>query len=198
MKCDEISVLLVDDRARRTPEVAAHLRSCSECRAVLGMDAWARELGRLDAVPPLPAPDGWRDLRRGRGGRFALVLAGVMSVGALGAIALGGGWFGRTGPTPESETLHETARAASETEPIRVSEEDPHRENPSPREESLIEDLMVEAAAYVARDVTVRDVTYAPFGDLPRWVALPRNHSLEAPVFQRALYVLHPNPEVIR
>ncbi|HYX92566.1 MAG TPA: hypothetical protein VE782_13470, partial [Myxococcaceae bacterium] len=92
MKCEEISVLLVDDRARRNPEVGAHVRSCRECRGLLATDAWARELGRLDAVPALAAPDGWRDFGRRRRGRFTLAVAGLVGAGALGAVAVGGGF----------------------------------------------------------------------------------------------------------
>jgi hypothetical protein len=194
MKCDEISVLLVDDRARRTPDVARHIRSCSECQALLAADARARELGRLDRVPALPPPDAWRGIGHRRGGRLALVAAGVLGAAALGAIIANGG----------GEVLHETPLVlASETEPLRAAASGPPAENSFPEnawteEESVIDQLVLETAEYVRRDVTVRDTTYALFGDLPRWVSLPRNRSLDAPVFQKALYLIHPNLEVIR
>jgi hypothetical protein len=204
MKCEEISVLLVDDRARRNPEVGAHVRSCRECRGLLATDAWARELGRLDAVPALAAPDGWRDFSRRRRGRFTLAVAGLVGVGALGAVAAGGGFTRGRPPLASGTPLAPIVQrhdapiaAASETEPLRVTGE-PRAGSGAAGDGSLIDDLVVETSAYVRRDVTVRDVTYAPFGDLPRWVSLPRNRSLEAPVFQRALYPLHSNLEITR
>jgi hypothetical protein len=175
--------MLLDDRARRTPEVDAHLASCSECRDVLLADARARALGRWDKVPYLEAafePSGiqWR-----RRARFALTAVGLVAVGALAALAVFDG---------NSELVFpERPRPATETEPLRKADNAQPDAAASEGDEWLIDDLLVESIAYARREVSVRDPLYTAFGDLPRWVSLPANRSLEAPVFRKALYPIH-------
>ena len=190
MTCDQAGPMLVDDRARRTPEIDVHLASCSKCRGVLLADARVRELGRWDKVPSLPAAFEPRRLRwRGRA-RFVLTAAGLVAVGTLAALVVSSG---------NSEmALSEPARAATETEPLRTADNARPDAPASEGDDSLIDNLVVEAIAYVRRDLSVRDPLYAAFGDLPRWVSLPANRSLEAPVFQKALHPIHSDLEVHR
>jgi hypothetical protein len=191
MTCEEMAALLVDDRTHQAPDVDAHLASCAECREVLAADARARELGRWDTVPQLPAPDGWSRLGWPRRARFGLAAAGVLAMAALAAIAVTAE-VGRAIPRSDSErALPPPLRAATETEPLRASGEGPSAKAAPSGDESLVDDLVVESSAYVRREVSVRDALYGPFGDLPRWVSLPRNRSLDAPVFQKALYPIH-------
>ena len=195
MKCDDVGPRLLETRARRTAEIDAHLASCAQCRGVLIADERAWDVGRWDAVPPLSAPREWRRPAWPASPRVALTAAGLLAVGALAALP----WIANRGlvvsPGIPQRALPAPERAATETEPLRAAGD------PSPAVESsddgaLIDDLLAESAAYVRRELTVRDSLYAPFGDLPRWVSLPANHSLDAPVFRKALYPIHSDPEI--
>src|ERR671918_1464227 len=95
MKCDEAAMIFLDDRAHRTAEIDAHLASCSGCRGVLLTDARARELGRWDKAPSLPAAFEPSRLQWRRRARLALTPAGP---GGVGALAAGGG----SGPPPRA------------------------------------------------------------------------------------------------
>jgi hypothetical protein len=196
MKCDDVGPVLLEDGALRTPEMTAHLSSCAQCRGVLLADERARELSRSDRVPPLPAaawsPPAWRG-----SARFALTAAGLVAVGALAALPWVAKRGGAASPDSLERALPVTVGARTETEPLRAAG-DPPAGAEGADDESLIDDLIAQSAAYVGREVSVRDSLYAPFGDLPRWVSLPANRSLDAPVFRKALYPIHNelNPEV--
>ena len=43
---------------------------------------------------------------------------------------------------------------------------------------SSLEELFASVDAYATRDLSVNDFTYAAFGSLPEWVALPTSASL--------------------
>jgi predicted anti-sigma-YlaC factor YlaD len=198
MKCDEAAMIFLDDRAHRTAEIDAHLASCSGCRGVLLTDARARELGRWDKAPSLPAAFEPSRLQWRRRARLALTAAGLVAMGALAAVAVSGPRAGALWSGNSEIVLPEAARAATETEPLRTAANAPADAATSEGDESLIDDLLVESIAYARREVSVRDPLYAAFGDLPRWVSLPANRSLEAPVFQKALHPIHSDLEVHR
>ena len=81
MRCEEAASALVDDRARRSEELNAHVASCEACRGVLALDAFARELVRFDPVPLIRAPDLTAEVTRRMRIRFAFVTVGILGVG---------------------------------------------------------------------------------------------------------------------
>src|SRR5687767_12029497 len=86
MRCEEAASALVDDRARRSEELNAHVASCEACRGVLALDAFARELVRFDPVPLIRAPDLTAEVTRRMRIRFAFVTVGILGVGLAGAV----------------------------------------------------------------------------------------------------------------
>lgn len=175
MRCEEAAPGLLDDRARLDAELESHASQCERCRSLVAADRVARSLGRHDPVPALPALRLEGEIVRRRRVRvaFASAVALVLVAG--------------TGVLPRRSAF---VRPAADFAPLEATEVDSVRG----RKAFALAEIDADNQAWLRRELSVEDATYASFGDLPRWVAPPRNRALESPVFRKALHTLNSNP----
>lgn len=194
MTCDQLAADLVDSTSLLTasPAAADHLAGCASCRSLVEAHRAARELARLDVVPSLPTPDLYAELGRRRRSRVVWTTASVLGVALLSAfVASRLGSSGAAEPRDPAAALVRPEPSLPRTENVPLIA--PH----SPEEASLPEPppelglLLAEIRSFARRDVTADDFTYASFGELPRWLAMPRDRSLEAAPFDAVLAPIH-------
>jgi hypothetical protein len=188
MNCHEASTALLESRTSQPgPELARHLETCADCRALAALHASASalKLPSPPALAPVSREAVLGTVRRRRVRRRAA--AGVGASLALGALVLG--WPSGEPPAP----------LYNDTEPAPLAElglrraPDAFQEavaEPEAGQGSLFE-LMGEVRGYTRRDLVVHDETYRPFGLLAAWVRPPESRALESPPFRTAVLPLY-------
>lgn len=176
MSCAEHTESLLDGTARLPQDATAHVANCPTCRTLREGHLAASRLAD-EPVPSIPVPDYLALVSRRRRARVTLAAAAV-SAGA--AVALWLAPFDEPAVPSSSDVVAqvEPGSSAPETEPLRVVNEQPatSASDEAPADEAwALDRLVTNVNAYTARDLSVNDVTYASFGELPRWVAIPAN-----------------------
>lgn len=176
MSCAHHSEALLSDAAKLDAQTKAHLADCAACRAVRESHLAAAQLCR-EPVPSIAPSDYLAAVQRRRTGRVAM---GTAAVAALAGIAL---WTaGIEEPTgAQAPAFATTVGEQGETAGLVVTDaaQAPRAEGEIPPEAWPLDRLMAAIDVYATRDLTVNDVTYAAFGELPRWVALPSADALD-------------------
>lgn len=205
MMCEDLQKVLLDDDATLREDAKAHLVGCSACRELFRVHRAALALTTNDEVPTLTAPDVFSELQRRRTRRVVRGAAGLSAACAvvLWIVASPGGPGGQAAPVTEAPLVAtDVPYGHPESTSLTVAP-DAHRQEDAPEfsdDGGLLglAQLVSQVRGYTQRDLSTSDRTYAPFGELPQWVALSHPMPLGSPVYRNALGpLLNHSPEVL-